>query len=419
MELKNQTIFILGITKFDADIESTSFTTAKFLAQDNDVYYIDYPYTYKDYLLDWRTDRHKKRRRSFFSAESSLLSTGIERLKVLVLPPILPINFLKEDRFYRSLLSFNQNLIADRIKAVIASKKIVKYMFINSFNFHYPDIAARLNPCLSVYHCVDPLIIHYDRRHGLVSEDIIVRKSDLIVCTSKQLFIEKSLRNENTFFIPNAADLEHCSKALDKNLKIHSKLANIQGLIIGYFGNIERRMDFDILNSIAIRNPEVSFVFAGPVSYEYVPNSFMKLKNVHFIGRIPYQEMPSVLKGFNVALIPFKKDHVSSTIFPLKLFEYIGAGKPVVSTNFNDDLMDYTGDAVIYCKDADEFDAGIKYALTLSGQEDIDQRVHIASLNTWDVRLSEFSKLLSRYFYLKNPQEREELEMNTISRSNG
>src|SRR5690606_41412694 len=122
MELKNQTIFILGITKFDADIESTSFTTAKFLAQDNDVYYIDYPYTYKDYLLDWRTDRHKNRRRSFFSVESSLLSTGIERLKVLVLPPILPINFFKEDRFYMSFLSFNQYLLVDLIIAVIEGK---------------------------------------------------------------------------------------------------------------------------------------------------------------------------------------------------------------------------------------------------------------------------------------------------------
>src|SRR5690606_10173477 len=144
MALKNHTIFILGITKFDADIESTSFTTAKYLAQKNDVYYIDYPYTYKDYITSWQTEQHQKRRRSFFSIKNSLLNTEIERLKILVLPPILPINFLREGRFYRSLLSFNQDQIVNRIKSIIKSKKITKYIFINSFNFHYPDIAIRL-----------------------------------------------------------------------------------------------------------------------------------------------------------------------------------------------------------------------------------------------------------------------------------
>lgn len=410
MALKNHTIFILGITKFDADIESTSFTTAKYLAQKNDVYYIDYPYTYKDYITSWQTEQHQKRRRSFFSIKNSLLNTEIERLKILVLPPILPINFLREGRFYRSLLSFNQDQIVNRIKSIIKSKKITKYIFINSFNFHYPDIAIRLKPCLSVYHCVDPLVIDYDRRHGIISEDVIVRMSDLVVCTSKQLYIEKALKNKNSYFIPNAADLKHCSRALEKKLNIHSKIANIHSPIVGYFGNIERRIDFHILNLIVRRNPEVNFVFAGPVTSGYVPPTFTELKNVHFIGKISYKDLPSVLKGFDVAIIPFKKDEVSATIFPLKLFEYLGAGKPVVSTNFNDDLKDYTDDTVIYCRDIEEFNDGILYAMTLNSQDDINRRLRTASINTWDKRLLEFSKLISKYYYLKHPDEKKVLQ---------
>src|SRR5690606_23505509 len=173
----------------------------------------------------------------------------------------------------------------------------------------------------------------------------------------------------------------------------------------------------NVLSQIALRNPKVNFVFAGPVSSEYVPTAFTKLKNVHFIGKISYKDLPSVLKGFDVALIPFKKDEVSATIFPLKLFEYLGAGRPVVSTDFNEDLKDYTGDTVIYCKNIDEFNAGIRYALTLNSQEDIDQRLQIASSNTWNVRLSEFSKLVSKYYYLKNPAERNNLQVNATSYS--
>lgn len=409
MGLKNHTIFILGITKFDADIESTSFTTAKYLARENDVYYVDYPYTYKDFILKRKSPQYKRRRKSFFSAKHSLIETDIKRLKIVILPPILPINFLTENQLYRSLLAFNQDLIVRRIRAIIKDQEIERYMFINSFNFHYPDVGSMLTPSLSVYHCVDPLVIDYDRRHGLLSEDIIVKMSDLIVCTSKQLSREKSRANENCYFIPNAADLDHCSKALEGDLKVYSKVTNIQRPIVGYFGNIERRMDFNLLNRVAIGNPHLSFVFAGPVSREYVPEAFMKLDNVHFIGKVPYHDLPSVLKGFDVAIIPFKKDDVSSTIFPLKLFEYLGAGKPVVATNFNEDLKDYTGNSVTYCQNAAEFSASINRALTLDSKEDINKRLRTAADNTWDKRLSEFSELIAKYYILKNSNGKEAL----------
>lgn len=405
MGLKDQVIFILGITKFDADIESTSFNTAKYLARENDVYYIDYPYTLKDYVKEKKTDQYRKRKSSFFSSNACLLETDINRLKILVLPPVLPINFMKEDSLYRSLLSINQNLIANRIKAVIKKRKISKYIFINSFNFHYPDIGSRLKPKLSVYHCVDPIVIDYDKRHGLKSEAIVLKKSDLVICTSKQLHTEKSLKNRNTYFIPNAADLNHCSKALDDQVPISTKVAGIPKPIVGYFGNIERRIDFNLLFETAVQNPQISFVFAGPVNGNYVTEEFAKLDNVHFIGKVIYNDLPSVLKAFDVAIIPFKRDAVSSTIFPLKLFEYLGAGKSVVSTNFNDDLKEYTGDSVIYCQNAAEFNAGIHYALTLNSDDDIKNRLQTAANNTWDKRLFEFSKLIAKYYYLKNPQQ--------------
>src|SRR5690606_22496396 len=126
MGLKAQVIFIMGITKFDADIESTSFNTAKYLARENDVYYIDYPYTLKDYVKEKKTDQYRKRKSSFFSSNACLLETDINRLKILVLPPVLPINFMKEDSLYRSLLSINQNLIANRIKARSEERRVGK-----------------------------------------------------------------------------------------------------------------------------------------------------------------------------------------------------------------------------------------------------------------------------------------------------
>src|SRR5690606_20104224 len=112
------------------------------------------------------------------------------------------------------------------------------------------------------------------------------------------------------------------STALNSSLPIYVGLEKIKGPIIGYFGNIERRIDFDLLSEVALQNLDKSFVFVGPKDESYIPKEFEKLPNVYFLGKVPYKDMPSVLKGFNVAMIPFKKDEVSATIFPLKLFEY-------------------------------------------------------------------------------------------------
>jgi len=401
MILKNKSVFIFGITKFDGAIESTSFTTAKFLAKNNDVYYIDFPYTLKDYFSDNKKAQFKKREKAFFSWKDCLLDTPYERLKILILPPLISTNFLPENNLYRLFLALNERIIINRLKLVIRNENIQDFIFVNSFNFHYPNVGVALNADLLVYHCVDPLVIDYDKRHGLISEEIISRKSDLIICTSKQLYREKIRVNTNTFFIPNAADLAHCSSALNDDLAVYVDLQPIKKPVIGYFGNIERRIDFDMLQKVVKNNPEKSFVFAGPVDEKYLPTGFKEMDNVFFLGTVPYKDMPAVLKGFDVSIIPFKKDDVSATIFPLKLFEYLGAGKPVVSTDFNSDLYDFTEDTVIYCQNHLEFTKAIDVSLQQDQPELKNKRLLVASANTWDERLREFSALIFSFYEKK------------------
>ncbi|WP_432709046.1 glycosyltransferase [Pedobacter sp.] len=397
MLLKGKVIFILGIAKFDGQFESTSFTMAKYLALDNDVYYIDYPYTYKDYFLN-RNDGYQTRKKHFNRNTVDLIDTTERNLKVVIVPPLLPINFIAEGDFYRFLLGLNEKTILQRIEQVIAKFNITDYIYINSSNFHYPNIGQLLAPKLSVYHCVDPIIGKYDANHGQMSEDIIVQHADLIICTSKQLFKEKSAKNTDTYFIPNAANLELSSQAMQHDLIVNERLNEIPSPIIGYFGNIERRINFDLLFEVASSNQNVSFVFAGPVTESFVPLAFKNLSNVYFIGRIPYAEMPSVLKGFDVCMIPFKKDEVSNTIFPLKLFEYLGAGKPVIATDFNMDLKDFTSDFVAYCATPTAFNAALKNTLQNDDQFQVSERLKIASENTWEVRFNQFSTLLNTYY---------------------
>lgn len=393
--LSGETIVILALSRFDSAIQSTSYTIAQELAKNNRVFYVDNPYTINEYLK-LKSSPALKLRKNFFSYFSDgLMNSSYPTLKIIVAPVILSLHFLPEGKLYRKLLKVNEWLVAHRIKKIIAKENIKNFIYINSANFHFPNLSLYFNPILNVYHCVDPVFTGFDRKHGLVSEPILIRNTELVICTSKQLQEEKKLLNQNTYFIPNAADITHSSKALADNLVVHPCLKEVKRPIIGYFGSIERRIDYELLKDVIVKNTDKSFVFAGPVIKDDVPEWFFIQPNIQLTGALPYHEMPALIKGFDVAVIPFKRDQVSRTIFPLKLFEYLGAGKPVVSTDFNPDLKDFTGNTISYCKDAKAFSEAIEYESTNNSQQKIEERIAIAMENTWIKRAQEIAELLA------------------------
>jgi teichuronic acid biosynthesis glycosyltransferase TuaH len=389
-------ILFFSTAKFDASYPSTSFNLAKEFAKKQKVYYIDYPSTWKDWILLRKTDQYRIRKRALFQT-NGIIKTNQPNLKIVVLPPTLPIHFLPEGKLYRGLLKLNENIILRRIKKLIREEKLEDYVFINSFNFHFPNVGEKLNAALKIYHCVDPVIMPFDVKHGVISERVLIDKSDIIICTSQQLYKEKKAIHSKTYFIPNAADINHSKKATEKDLPVHPLLKNIKSPIIGYLGNIEKRIDFNLVADIATMNPDKNFVFAGPVVRNLVPDFFFNIPNVNLVGRIPYEEMPQMLKGFDVAIIPFKIYKESSTVFPLKLFEYLGAGKPVVSSNFNPDLKNFTGNLVAYCKDAKSFSDHINMALSNDSFDKQKERINLAIHHTWESRAFEFKKIICNH----------------------
>ena len=399
--LENTFVFILSNAKYDAPIESTGFTLAKHLSKKNTVFYIEYPATVKDYYRLKTSPGFQKKKDLFTKSSDGLLATEIPNLHILITPLLLSINFIPEGSLYRKLLSYNEGLIVKRIQKIIKKFNIKDFVFINSFNIHYPNIGKLLKAKLNVYHCVDPIIEDYDAKHGHLSEEIILKDADLVICTSKELYRNKLEQHPYTFFIPNAADFEHSEKANSDDTEIHPKIIGIKKPIIGYFGNIERRIDYRMLEKVMKINRDKSFVFVGPIEAEYLKKINKETSNLYLIDQVPYQLMPSVLKGFDIAIIPFKKDNVSHNIFPLKLFEYLGSGKPVISTDFNTDLDEFTNGTVPFCKNEEEFSSAINDALVNDTKEKQDLRLKAAKDNTWDKRLDEFSNILQTFLEKK------------------
>jgi teichuronic acid biosynthesis glycosyltransferase TuaH len=397
MLLKNKVIIFLGNARFDGDIKSTSFFIAQNLAKYNKVFFIDYPFTLKDYFkTSYNTKELKVRKQKFSLFSDGRIRTKMKNLEIIVTPPVLPINFLPEGAIFRGLLDFNQSIIARRLRKILRKENISEFIYINAFNFHYPDIAKRIKPILSVYQCVDPMIVPYDMKHGIQSENELVKKSDLVICTSKALYIEKSSQNSKTYFVPNGTDLNSTS-VVNTSFSLHEKLKNISRPLIGYLGTIERRINYELITDVIMLNPDKSFVFAGPVSDGFVPEAIYKLKNVYFLGTIAHHDVEQIISNFDIAIIPFKKDEVSKTIFPIKLFEYLSAGKPVVATDFNEDLKDYTEDRVAYCGTATSFSNALNEALNGDSETEKEYRRQLAKKNTWEVRAAQFAEILSAH----------------------
>lgn len=399
--LKNTVVFILSNAKYDAPIESTGYTIAKHLAQNNKVFYIEYPATFKDYYKIKDSAEYLKKKDFYKKGSQGLLDTDIPNLKILITRLLSSINFFPEGWLYRKLLRNNENRIARRIKKVVKLLNVKDFIFINSFNFHYPNVGKLIGSKLNVYHCVDPIVADYNLKHGSISEQKLVENSDLVICTSKELYNINSKRHHNVAFVPNAADFEHSNQASLAQTPVLPAVAEIKKPIIGYLGNLEGRTNYDLLTAVAEKNPDKSFVFVGPAEEVYQQKLISKANNIFKLDAVPYHQMPQVLKGFDVAIIPFLKDEFSATIFPLKLFEYLGSGKPVIATNFNTDLNEHTEGTVPFCATADEFSNAINDALTYDTEEKKAARLMAAKNNTWEKRAGEFSDLLEINFNAK------------------
>jgi glycosyltransferase involved in cell wall biosynthesis len=403
VSLKEQHIVIFSKMQFDGELESTNYTIARHLAKDNYVYYFDRPFTWKDYLKFRDTKAYHTRKPHFFSSKNSFIQSDIPNLKIVICPPVPSINTLPAGVAYRLAVKLKEWIVAVRLKRVLKMFGIKDYIYINSYNFSYPTLHKLLKPALTVYHCVDPIVGNYELKHGTNDEEILIKSVDMVICTSRELYNKIALLNKNSYFVPNAANFTHSLKALDPNLAVSPIFNGIKKPVIGYLGAIERRIDYALMNKVMELNRDKSFVFVGPIELEYTAEGNFNAPNLSLHGSIPYDQMPAVLKGFDVGIIPFKKDEVSNNIFPLKLFEYMGAGKPVVATNFNDDLKDFTFNSVAYCQTAEEFSAAINEALNDTPEKQ-QNRLKIAENNTWEHRITQIREILSKGLTEKHNQ---------------
>jgi GT2 family glycosyltransferase/glycosyltransferase involved in cell wall biosynthesis len=243
-----------------------------------------------------------------------------------------------------------------------------------------------------VYELIDELEIFpgdknlLEHRHATLLE-----KATVAVATATRLLDKLKPIRPDAILVPNGVDFEHFAPAghrTDRDPPI--ELAALVGEgkpIVGYYGAFARWIDYELIRFAATRRPDLNFLLIGPDHDDTLNASRLSsVANVRWFGPRSYQDLPDFLRYFDVAIIPFQLDNITLSVSPIKLFEYLAAGKPVITTDLPECRKH---EPVMIAHTPEEFVSLLDPALKLRDDDEYRARaVEIAFENTWDQRVS-------------------------------
>jgi glycosyltransferase involved in cell wall biosynthesis len=265
---------------------------------------------------------------------------------------------------------------------------------------YHPYMLSALEPLARsglVYHCVDDIaaIPGVDAVAFEAAERDLLRQADVVFTTAPALQDHCAAQNDNCHLLPNVADEVHFGRALEPG-PLPPDLAAIPAPRIGYHGVLsDFKVDFELLSDTARAHPEWHFVLIGEEregQHSESVKQLCALENVHLIGYRAYAQLPDYLKGIDVGLLPTLINDYTRSMFPMKYYEYLAAGVPVVATPL-DFTRDHAEPFLAVGASLEAFADAIGRQL-LHGRMGRDAVVTGVGDNTWKARMERMLSLI-------------------------
>ncbi|MBU1037177.1 glycosyltransferase [Patescibacteria group bacterium] len=370
-----------SFTEWERGLENRNYHILQNLLKDervNKIIAVDYlPHTYKRVLRNYKENilghlnhklLHKNWHRKIYEVNE----------KLIVYSTILP-KFSKT-KFYQKLNKF------------LAEQNFEDFIVWS----YYPlevGYLEKIKARLFVFDAVDNWIEHpsYKNFRDIINKNyqVINEKADLIFLVSSQ---QKTLfsHGEKVHLFPNAVDLKHYQR--DYAI-INRDIGNLLKPIIGYIGTVQDRFDVDLFEFLLKNNPEKTFVIVGPIWYKKIKQRLSQFKNVHLLGRKPYEEVPMYIQQFDVGIIPHKIDAFSKFTNPMKIYEYLACAKPVVTTAMTD-LAEFK-EVISIANDYQAFDDSLNNILQQKDDDALkEKRKEIIEDHSWLKRIDKMLDLI-------------------------
>lgn len=321
----------------------------------------------------------------------------VENLWIISFPPLLP------GRYYSlTIAHLNQRLVYHWVQPYLRLLNI-EDPILWLYRPEDGNLIGRFGECLAVYHCIDEFAANtHGRKRRIIKtlEESTLQKVDLVFANSLLTYKNKCLHNPHTYHIPSGADVKQFSKVLNEKTSIHPDIADLPHPIAGYIGNINEKLDISLLFLTAANLPDWQFVFIGQIYLKLTDlRPLQTLSNTHFLGRYPFEDIPSLVKGMDICLLPYANTEFARYRSPLKLYEYMAAGKAIVSTN-HPEVQEFSKWVNIASTPSD-FVSAIENAYQQNSQESQTIRSRLAKAHSWDNRVDKMEQLLISHIQQK------------------
>ncbi len=201
-----------------------------------------------------------------------------------------------------------------------------------SFAPDVADLVGCFNEELVLYYCVDAFgqFPGYNPRLIECRERELLERSDVVITTSPPLYQSHRTTHPNVHFVQHGVDHAHLARAVHEDLPVPPELRDLPRPIYGFVGMIGEWVDLSLVADLAERHPHASIVLIGPETAGR--GECGQSINVRWPGPRDHELLPQYLRHFDVGLIPFRHVPLTHNANPIKLYEYLAAGVPTVST---------------------------------------------------------------------------------------
>jgi glycosyltransferase involved in cell wall biosynthesis len=378
--LRGRDIVCVGFADWDTELWTNQHHLMSRLARENRVLFIESLGLRRPQLAGRDLSRIARRLRRGLAPPRAV--DGLHVLSPLVLP------------FHRSRLvrAVNARLLPALVRRA-ARRLGISAPILWAYVPQAEVLIDALEPSLIVYHCVDDIAAHgrIDSASFRAAEQRFAGRADLVLASAPKLAERLRRFSSNVIDAPNVADTELFSRALEPGHEDPAMAALAHPRIVFTGAIVATKLDLPLLLALAHARPAWSFALVGPVGPGDPHTDVSALEgapNLHLLGPRSYSQLPDVLRGADVGLIPYSRNELTDSVFPMKVYEYLAAGLPVIATQ----LPALEGVAEVHsAADADGIMALLEQALAQDDPELRAARSRAAAGHSWEQRMQEIA----------------------------
>jgi UDP-galactopyranose mutase len=221
----------------------------------------------------------------------------------------------------------------------------------------------------------------------------MLEHADVTIVPSRRLLERYKSSARRIELLRHGADTQLFGAVADGTVSADPTVLRMPGKKIGYYGALHK-LDIGLIAKVAKSRADWTFIFVGPLSGGQGIRRHMVLpSNVHFVGEKVHASLPEFLASLDVFWMPFVVNELTESMCPIKIFEVLSAGVPLISSDL-DECRSVAGEHILFARNANEHVSQLARAMNLLHPEEICRRSRSMQGHDWDHRYQEFLRLL-------------------------